>query len=211
MIKLLNADCMNIKLPKCRLLLTDIPYDTINRSDNGLRNLNKGNADIATFEINDFLNHIYDAFDICIIFCSREQLGEISHFFNKKNGITRQIVWCKTNPSPMNGEYTYLSSIENAIFYKKKNTGKLNCKCKKSYFCYPCGKSKLTPTQKPIGLFKELILDTTNENDLVIDTCMGSGTTGIACKELNRDFIGIEIDKNTFDIATQHINNSVDK
>ena len=119
MIKLLNENCMNIKLPKCRLLLTDIPYDTINRNDNGLRNLNKGNADIATFEINDFLNHIYDAFDICIIFCSREQLGKISHFFNKKNGTTRQIVWCKTNPSPMNGEYTYFYAGDFLNAHKK--------------------------------------------------------------------------------------------
>ena len=105
----------------------------------------------------------------------------------------------------MNGEYIYLSSIENAIYFKKQGTGKLNCKCKKSYFIYPCGKSKLHPTQKPLELFKELILDNTNKNDLVVDTCMGSGTTGVACKELDRNFIGIEIDKNSYNIAVNRI------
>lgn len=205
MLELINEDCLNINIPKCRLLLTDIPYGVINRKDNGLRNLNKHHADIETFDTTKFLNHIYDAFDICIIFCSREQISLISDFFKNKKGTTRQIIWCKSNPSPMNGEYVYLSSIENAIYFKKQGTGKLNCKCKKSYFIYPCGKSKLHPTQKPLELFKELILDNTNKNDLVVDTCMGSGTTGVACKELDRNFIGIEIDKNSYNIAVNRI------
>ena len=47
----------------------------------------------------------------------------------------------------------------------------------------------------------------TNENDFVLDFCMGSGTTGVACKKLNRNFIGIELDKNYFEIAEKRINN----
>lgn len=204
-IKLYNEDCLNISIPKCRLLLTDIPYGVINRNDNGLRNLDKDNADVETFNLKSFLNHIYESFDICIIFCSREQISEISNFFENKKGTTRQLAWLKSNPSPMNGEYVYLSGIENAIWFKKNGTGKLNCKCKKNYFIYPCGKSKLHPTQKPLGLFEELVQDNTNENDLVVDTCMGSGTTGIVCKKLNRNFIGIELHKKYFNIAQERI------
>ena len=65
MITLLNEDCMNVCIPKCRLLLTDIPYGVVSRSDNGLRNLDKSNADIETFDLLKFLNHIYNSFDIC--------------------------------------------------------------------------------------------------------------------------------------------------
>ena len=75
MIELYNQDCMDLEIPKCRLLLTDIPYEGVNRPDSGLRNLNKGIADEKTFEINGFLNHIYDSFDICVIFCGQGQLS----------------------------------------------------------------------------------------------------------------------------------------
>lgn len=104
--KLINGDCMEVQLPKCRLLLTDIPYEEVSRKDNGLRNLNKENADIKTFEIKLFLEKIYDCFDICIIFCGQNQLSEIFNYFNEKQkkgkGTVRQLVWCKSNPSPMN-------------------------------------------------------------------------------------------------------------
>ena len=206
MITLLNEDCMNVHIQKCRLLLTDIPYGVVSRYDNGLRNLDKSKADIQTFDLLKFLNHIYDSFDICCIFCGREQVSIISNFFENKTGTTRQICWLKSNPSPMNGEYVYLSGIENAIWFKKRGTGKLNCKCKKNYFIYPCGKSKLHPTQKPVNLLEEIISDCSQPNDLVIDTCMGSGSTGVACKNLNRNFIGIELDKNYFDIACKRLN-----
>ena len=61
------------------------------------------------------------------------------------------------------------------------------------------------PTQKPIELCEWLIKTYTNENDIVLDNCMGSGTTGVACMNTNRKFIGIELDNNYFDIAKQRI------
>jgi len=67
-------------------------------------------------------------------------------------------------------------------------------------------KEKLHPTQKPVGLMEYLIKTYTNEGDTVLDNCMGSGTTGLACKNLNRDFIGIELDKEYFEIARKRIN-----
>tara|TARA_R110002073_G_C9309163_1_gene567425 strand:- start:125 stop:883 length:759 start_codon:yes stop_codon:yes gene_type:complete len=60
-------------------------------------------------------------------------------------------------------------------------------------------------TQKPLGLMEYLIKTYTNENETVLDFTMGSGTTGVACKNLNRNFIGIEKDKNYFDIASKRI------
>ena len=66
-------------------------------------------------------------------------------------------------------------------------------------------KNKLHPTQKPVELLEYLIKTYTNENDLVLDNCMGSGSTGVACKNLNRNFIGIELDENYFNIAKERI------
>ena len=62
------------------------------------------------------------------------------------------------------------------------------------------------PTQKPILLLEDLIKTFSNENDLVVDLTMGSGSTGVACKNTNRSFIGIEKDENYFKIAGQRIN-----
>lgn len=66
-------------------------------------------------------------------------------------------------------------------------------------------KGKLHPTQKPVALLEYLIRTYTNEYETVLDNCMGSGSTGVACVNTNRDFIGIELDKNYFDIAKERI------
>ena len=68
---------------------------------------------------------------------------------------------------------------------------------------------QLHPTQKPIPLLEYLIKTFSNEGDLVLDNCMGSGSTGVACKNTNRNFIGIELDKNYFEIAKNRIENTV--
>jgi len=61
------------------------------------------------------------------------------------------------------------------------------------------------PTQKPVALMEYMIKTYTNEGETVLDFTMGSGTTGVACKNLNRNFIGIELDKNYFEIAKKRI------
>jgi site-specific DNA-methyltransferase (adenine-specific) len=66
----------------------------------------------------------------------------------------------------------------------------------------------LHPTQKPVALMEYLIKTYTQENETVLDFTMGSGTTGVACKNLNRNFIGIELDPDYFKIAEDRINNS---
>ena len=65
--------------------------------------------------------------------------------------------------------------------------------------------SSLHPTQKPVALIEYLIKTYTNDGELVFDSCMGSGTTGVACINTNRRFIGIELDNNYFEIAKNRI------
>ncbi len=69
-------------------------------------------------------------------------------------------------------------------------------------------KGTVHPTQKPVALMEYLIKTYSNEGDVVLDFCMGSGTTGVACRNLNRDFIGIEKEENYFNIAKERIENA---
>ena len=102
----------------------------------------------------------------------------------------------------MNGEYIYLSGTENAVWFKKKGSV-FNARCKKNVFQLPCGRSKLHPTEKNHLLLKELILDNSNEKQIIFDPCCGSGSHLLIAKQLNRDYLGIELNKEYFDIA-QH-------
>lgn len=97
-------------------LLTDIPYNAVNRTSNGLRDFNKEAADELTFDLNMFLNEAYRVSknSICI-FCGKEQFSEIYAFFANKEGTVRPIIWEKTNPSPVNGQHIYLSGVEFAV------------------------------------------------------------------------------------------------
>lgn len=177
-------------------LLTDIPYNAVNRASNGLRDFNKEAADELTFDLNVFLNEAYriSKNSICI-FCGKEQFSEIYAFFANKEGTVRPIIWEKTNPSPINGQHIYLSGVEFAVWFKKSGAKTFNAFCKNTVFRYSNGKRKIHPTQKNIELFKELVLDNTNERDIVLDTCMGSGTTALACIDLNRNYIGFEMNE----------------
>ena len=98
---LFHGDCMNLmndlkfteERERVDLTITDIPYDSVNRQSNGLRKLDKENADILTFDLQEFLNNVYEITNgTIIIFCAKEQLSEIYSFFvnkqNKKEGFT---------------------------------------------------------------------------------------------------------------------------
>lgn len=73
---------------------------------------------------------------------------------------------------------------------------------------WEANKGKLHPTQKPVSLMEYLIKTYTTAEETVLDFTMGSGTTGVACKNLNRNFIGIEMDNNYFEIAKKRISES---
>ena len=104
----------------------------------------------------------------------------------------------------MNGQHIYLSGVENAIWFKKRG-GTFNAHCKNTVFKYPTGRSKLHPTEKNHLLLQELILDNSNENDLILDPCMGSGSTGVVALQNNRNFLGIELNQNYFEIAKNRL------
>lgn len=205
-----RGDCMMLMqlLPNNSVdfTLTDIPYDEVNRKSNGLRNLDKDKADILTFNLYDFLDGVYRVTknSICI-FCGREQFSVIYNFFAQKKGTVRPIVWEKSNPSPMNGQHIYLSGVEFAVWFKKSGANVFNAHCKNTVFKYPNGRSKLHPTEKNHDLLKELILDNSNEGDIVFDPCLGSGTTAICSVELNRHYIGFELDPQYYDIACKRL------
>lgn len=211
---LFNDDCINIMKDmddNCvDFTLTDIPYDMVNRADNGLRNLDKGKADVLTFDLESFLNHAYRVTrgGLCI-FCGVNQVSEIYNFFAekqaKKQGTVRQLIWEKTNPSPMNGQYIYLSGIENAIWFRKSN-GTFNAHCKNTVFKHSSGRSKLHPTEKNHKLLEELILDNTNEGNIIFDPCSGSGSHLLVAKNNNRKFIGVELSSEYFEISKNRLN-----
>ena len=69
--------------------------------------------------------------------------------------------------------------------------------------------SNLHPTQKPVALLEELIKTFSNEGDVILDNCMGSGSTGVACKNTNRNFIGIELNESYFKIAEERIDKQI--
>lgn len=214
MIDLRQGDCIKIMkdLPSqsIDLCVTDIPYGVINFKSNGLRKagtLDKGKANLITFNISEFLSELNRLVHGSIyIFCGTEQVSEIRKTLIEYNFSTRLIIWEKTNPSPMNGQYIWLSGVECCVYGKRKGAT-FNGHCNNTVLRYPCGRNKLHPTQKPLNLIQQLIEISSNKNDIVIDPCMGSGTTGVVCKQLNRNFIGIEINEKYYNIAKDRIIN----
>ena len=203
--EIVHANCLDI-LPEIEsksidLVLTDIPYNEVDRPSNGLRNLDKGAADVLTFDLEKFLIEIDR---VCrgshYIFCGTLQVSTILKHFKEMKLSTRMCVWQKSNPSPMNGKHIWLSGLECCAFAKNKNAT-FKAHCKAGIWKFPCGRNKHHPTEKPLDLFKYLIETSSNPGDLVFDPCLGGGTTAIAAIQTKRDFIGIELDKQYYDIA----------
>ena len=152
-----------------------------------------------------------------------KQDGTILSFFNKEDisflnweaykvGIkTRTIfTWHKTNPVPSFRKINYLSACE-YIWIGSKGKMIFNFGFQKDmhnfFECGQCqGKERSKhPTQKPIKLIQHFVKIHSNKNNIILDPFMGSGTTGVACKELGRNFIGIEIEPKYFEIAKKRI------
>ena len=215
-IRIFNRDAIeglsNMKDNEAELVLTDIPYNVINKKypefieNPQFRNFNKKDADDLNFDLESFLSQIVRVCKGSIyIFCSTEQISYIRNFFEENELSTRILIWSKTNPIPIGSQHTWLSSIETCIFARKP-LSTFNGSYKKAVLEFPSGSSKFHPTQKPLQLFKELILTSTNVGDLVLDPCLGSGTTAVACKELKRNFIGFDINPNYIETAIKRIN-----
>lgn len=141
--------------------------------------------------------------------CRPNKIHEIISVFSKygcSNGTSRKMKYYPQDLIPCNK------------ITKRGHTGSVinNCKYNKyvqTFTNYPRSillygtVNKFHPTQKPIALLEYLIKTYTLENETVLDFTMGSGSTGVACKNINRNFIGIELDEKYFNIAKQRIEN----
>lgn len=208
--RIYNEDCLegmkSIPEKSVNITLTDIPYGVVNRESNGLRNLDKENADVFNIDMDELLSEIHRVTEgQIIIFCAKEQFSEIYKFFANKKGTTRSIIWQKTNPSPMNGQHVYLSGVEHAVWFKPRGRKVFNAHCKNTVFTYSNGSRKIHPTQKHIELFKELITDNSNEKEVVFDPFMGSGTTAVAAIDTGRNYLGFELDEEYHKLSEQRI------
>ena len=135
-------------------------------------------------------------------------LAEKHKFYYKTVGV-----WHKTNPIPRNMNLHFINSTETWIYLVNNGTtGTFNNDGKAihdfietSIISTKERKFGKHPTQKPIALLNHFIKILSNENDVVLDPFMGSGSTGVSCKKLNRKFIGIELNSDYFEIAKNRI------
>ena len=224
MYKLYNGDCLEImdKLieegVKIDSIITDPPY-MIARKNNfhtmGRKGIDFGEWDkeVDLFSWIDRIPKLLNKNGSVVIFNGWKNLGDIARYCeNLGLEIKDFLRWEKTNPMPRNRDRRYITDFECAIWLVKKGAkwtfNRIDDKYQRPKFVHSIvsGKEKTEhTTQKPISLMEDLIKIHTNENDIVLDCFMGSGSTGVACMNTNRKFIGIELDSNYFNIAKQRI------
>ena len=219
--RIYNMDCFEgmreIQDKSVSMVLTDIPYGETNKfvlggkNHSGLRKINKGVADVVTFEINDLITELTRVCKGSIyIFCGIGQISQLHLGLIEKGMTTRLCIWEKNNPSPMNGDKLWLSSIEYCVFGRFPNAT-FNEFCKSTIWRCKCGSSKIHPTQKPLELFKRLILASSNQGDLVLDPFSGSGTTAVACNHLHRNFIAFEKNETYYNASVKRYNEETEQ
>lgn len=207
MSKLINDDCMKV-LPtladdSVEMVLTDIPYGHSKYFDAKASTpdvegrplqLDKGTADVVTFQLPALAQELIRVCSGSIyVFCGMGQISELGHLFAQAGLSVRLGVWEKTNHSAMNADRLWLSVIECCVFARKPNAT-FNEFLKSTVWREATSRGKIHPTQKPVKLFSRLVAASSNLGNTVLDPCMGSGTTGVVCHALGREFIGIEKD-----------------
>ena len=233
MIDLRQGDCLEIlkEIPdkSIDLVVIDPPYDFMSKHYSfGKTYAGAGafgtlsrtyhkeleNSDIITGINEDVLKELIRCMKKVNIYiwCSKEQILKYMDFFKQYN--MDLLTWHKTNPVPTCSN-KYLSDTEYILFFREKGVKIYGTyETKRKYYVTPTNKEdkKLYkhPTIKPLNIIENLIVNSSQENDTVLDCFMGSGTTGVACKNLNRNFIGVEIDEKYFEIATVRINGEED-
>lgn len=211
-IQLMQGDCLELMkyIPDASvdMILCDLPYGEVNQKSSGLRLLDRTNADECNINLAELVDSFYRVCNGSIYaFCGTQQISELVSLLKAKGLTTRVCVWEKTNPSPMNGTRLWISGLEFCVFARKANAT-FNEHCKKALWQAPSGRSKIHPTEKPLKLMERLVRASSNEGDTVLDCVMGSGTTGVACVNTGRNFIGIELDEKYFQIAKDRIESS---
>lgn len=146
------------------------------------------------------------------IWCNKTLLFKlINYYYDRKDINLDLITWGKTNPMPLSNNH-FLNDTEYCLCIHEKGVGwnvNAGALVKKKCYMLPVNKEDKDlyghPTIKPIEIIKNFILNSSDENDIVLDCFMGSGTTCVACKELGRRYIGIEINEKYYEIAKDRL------
>lgn len=202
-------------------IITDPPYGVSRKHQLGYSNMGRSGMNYGEWDYNfDQKKWIREVSDLVkpggtvIIFNDWKNLGIISEQLEKCGFIIKDIIrWIKTNPMPRNVDRRYVNDCEFAVwavkegkpwtFNKPEEMGYLKPEIITGIV--PGGKKRLHPTQKHLEVIEKLIEIHTNENDLIYDPFMGSGTTAIACKNNNRNVIGSEIDEKYYKVIMERI------
>lgn len=145
------------------------------------------------------------------IWCNKDQIYKyMEYFVGKKSCYFEIIIWNKANVTPLCGN-KYLADKEYCLFFREKGVQILGTyDTKKTVYRSSVNREDkeqyLHPTIKPLSIIKNLILNSSKENDIVLDCFCGSGTVCVGAKELNRKFIGMEIDEEFHKIAVNRVN-----
>lgn len=218
--KIYCGDCMEIMKTfpdkSVDLIVTDPPY-IIGAKGCGLAGDRKYLHNITEQKLDkgfDFNSVMSEFVRICrevniIIFCGRLQLKEFLDWIYNNDYTWNLICWHKTNPTPLTNN-NYLPDTEYIfhIWKNRKLTG--TYETKKKFYILSAESEKFNhPTAKPIKLIGNLIINGTNEGDLVLDPFLGSGTTAVSAKQLKRNYIGIEISPEYCKIAEERLRQDI--
>ena len=217
----MHGDCLELMkdIPdgSIDLILTDPPYNiarknnfqTMGRAGIDFGEWDKGFDQFAWLSIVPKLLHKDGS---VVIFNDWKNIGEIAKQLELYGLTIKDMLrWEKSNPMPRNRDRRYITDFECAVWLTPKGAKwqfhRLSDSYQRPSFKYPVvsGTSKFHPTQKPVELMQELIQIHSSPGNVVLDPFMGSGSTGVACANTGREFIGIELDKKYYDIACRRI------
>ncbi len=226
--KLIHGNCYKklkrIEDESVDLILTDPPYNLANYSTGNIKAdwrkvLNNDIAvwdqsvlDIAVLK-KEFLRIIKPTGNI-FIFTAYNLLGDWHKALDPAFDTFQVMVWHKTNPPPKLRRAGFLNSCELiCCVWNKGHTWNFTTQKEMHNFLETpicMGKERLKhPTQKPVKVLKHILKIASNEGSMVLDPFMGVGSTGAACKEMNRNFIGIELEKNYVNLARKRMEETV--
>lgn len=200
------------------MILTDPPYGMDYQSNRRTKSdkFSKISNDNALDWLDGFVNESYRVLkddSAMYVFCSWHNVDVFKASFERKFKLKNILVWVKNNHGSGDLKGSYAPKHEFILFMNKGRSIFRNGRKPDVFECDKVSGSKMVhPTEKPIELLKTFILDSSDENDLIFDPFMGSGTTGIAAKETNRNFFGIELDETYYNIAKNRIDgiNNID-
>lgn len=208
-----HGDCLEIikQIKDCSLggVITDPPYGMNFQSHRRLKEYNKIVNDNNLDWLNEYFKETYRCLkdDTAIYcFCSWHNIDVFKQVFQQYYKLKNILIWVKNNHGSGDLQASYAPRYE-MILYGNKGRCLFKNGRNDDVLFFNKTNNQYHPTQKPIELIKHLLSNSTKQNDWIFDGYMGSGSTGVACKQLNRNFIGIEINEQYFNIAKERIDN----